>query len=80
MNSRMASSAAGFASLLVLLPTAAVIGAVILATWLLKINWLPLAAGLAGLAVSLAVYSWLTDRAVRHAEDHLEEIAGALGV
>ncbi|HKF23739.1 MAG TPA: hypothetical protein VKE93_19340 [Candidatus Angelobacter sp.] len=80
MNSRMASSAAGFASLLVLLPTAAAIGAVILATWLLKLNWLPLAAGLAGLAVSLAVYSWLTDWAVRHAEDHLEEIAGALGV
>jgi len=80
MSSRMTSSAAGFASLLVLLPTAAFLGAVILATWRWKLSWLPLPAGLVGLGLSLAVYSWLTERAVRHAEGHLEEIAGQLGV
>jgi hypothetical protein len=80
MSSRMTSSAAGLASLLVFLPTAVAVGAVILATWLWKLSWLPLPAGLAGLGLSLAVYSWLTNWAVRHAERHLEEIAGALGV
>jgi hypothetical protein len=80
MSSRMTSSAAGFASLLVLLPTAAAIGAVTLATWFWKLSWLPLPAGLAGLALSFVIYSRLTDWAVRHAEGHLEEIAGALGV
>lgn len=80
MSSRMTSSAAGFASLLVLLPTATLLGAVVLATWLWKLSWLPLVAGLAGLGLSLVVYSWLTGRAVRHAQEHLEEIAGQLGV
>jgi hypothetical protein len=80
MSSRMTSSAAGLASLLVLFPTAALVGAVILATWFWKLSWLPLPAGLVGLALALAVYSWLTNWAVRHAEEHLEEIAGALGV
>jgi len=80
MSSRMTSGAAGLASLLVLLPTAAAIGAVTLATWFWKLSWLPLPAALAGLAISLVVYLQLTDRAVRHAEGHLEEIAGALGV
>jgi hypothetical protein len=80
MSSRMTSGAAGFAAFLVLLPTMAVVGLVVLGAWLLKLSWLPLAAGLAGLGLSLAVYSWLTGWAVRHAEGHLEEIAGELGV
>jgi hypothetical protein len=80
MNSRMTSSAAGFAALLVLLPQVLIIGIVILVTVSLKLSWLPLLAGLAGLGLSLAVYSWLTGWAVRHAEEHLEEIAGQLGV
>jgi len=80
MSSRMTSGAAGFASLLVLLPTAAAIGGVILATWYWKLSWLPLPAALVGLGLSLVVYSWLTNWAVRHAQAHLEEIAGQLGV
>jgi hypothetical protein len=33
-----------------------------------------------GLALSLALYSVLVNRAVLYAGDHLEEIAGQLGV
>lgn len=80
MSSRLVSQAAGLASLLVTLPVAAIAGIVVFATWLWHLNWLPLAAGLAGLALSLKIYSWLLDWAVRHAYDHLEEIAGTLGV
>jgi hypothetical protein len=80
MNSRMASSAAGFASLLVLLPVVAVTGSVVFATWFWNLSWLPLAAGVAGLALSLKIYSSLSDRAATYAQDHLEEIAGTLGV
>ncbi len=80
VNTRMASSAAGFASMLVVLPLVAVIGIVVLATWFWKLTWLPLVAGLAALAVSLKIYSWLSNRAANYAQDHLEEIAGALGV
>ncbi len=80
MSSRMVSGAAGLASVLVLLPVSAIIGTVILATLYWKLSWLPLAAGLAGLALSLKVYSWLSNWAARYAQDHLEEIAGTLGV
>ena len=80
VNSRMSSGAAGFASLLVLLPLAATVGIVVLATWYWKLTWLPLVAGLVGLAISLKIYSWLSNWAARYAQDHLEEIAGTLGV
>jgi hypothetical protein len=80
MSSRLVSQAAGLASLLVTLPVAAIAGIVVFATWLWHLNWLPLTAGLAGLALSLKIYSWLLNWAVRHAYDHLEEIAGTLGV
>jgi hypothetical protein len=80
VNSRMASSAAGFASLLVTLPMAGVTGIVILATWYWNLPWLPLVAGLAGLAVSLRLYSYLLNKAAAYAQDHLEEIATELGV
>jgi hypothetical protein len=80
MNSRMASSATGFASLLVLLLLVAVTGIVVFATWFWKLTWLPLTAGLVGLALSLKVYSWLSNRAASYAQNHLEEIAGTLGV
>jgi hypothetical protein len=76
----MASSAAGFASLLVLLPMVAATGIVVFATWYWKLSWLPLAAGVAGLALSLKIYSWLSNWAATYAQDHLEEIAGTLGV
>jgi hypothetical protein len=80
LNSRMSSGAAGFASLLVLFPLAATVGIVIFATWFWKLTWLPLVAGLAGLALSLKIYSVLSSRAASYAQDHLEEIAGTLGV
>jgi hypothetical protein len=80
VNSRMSSGAAGFASLLVLLPIAATVGIVVFATWYWKLTWLPLVAGLVGLALSLKIYSVLSNRAASYAQDHLEEIAGTLGV
>jgi hypothetical protein len=79
MTTRMTSSASGFAALAILLPMAAVIGIVVFATSHWKLRWLPLVAGLAGLALSLKIYSWLSKWAVRHAGEHLEEIAGQLG-
>jgi hypothetical protein len=80
MSSRTASGAAGFMSLAFTLPMVAIIGLVVLATWAWQLAWLPLAAGLVGLALSLALYSVLVNRAVLYAGDHLEEIAGQLGV
>jgi hypothetical protein len=80
MSSRMTSNAAGFASLAVNLPLIAIIGGVVLATWLLHLTWLPLAAGVTGLALSIFLYSRLLNWAVRYANEHLEEIATQLGV
>jgi hypothetical protein len=80
MKSRMMSTAAGFASMLVMLPAVAITGLVILGALVFRLSWLPLTAGLVGLAASLKIYSWLSNWAVRHAEAHLEEIAGTLGV
>ena len=79
MNSRMASNAAGFASLLVLLPLFALWGMIGFAAWYLQLPWLPLALGLAILAGSLKLYSYLLDRAAAYTYDHIEEIAGNLG-
>lgn len=80
VNSRMASSAAGFASLLVTLPMAGITGIVIGVAWYWNLLWLPLVAALAGLAVSLKLYSYLLNKAAGYAHDHLEEIATELGV
>ncbi len=79
MNSRMASSAAGLASLLVALPVGAISGAVGVAAWHWKLPWLPLVAGLIGLALAFVLYSHLLNRAVSYSYDHLEEIASTLG-
>lgn len=79
MSSRTASGAAGPMSLAFTLPLVATVAFVIFATWFWKLAWLPLAAGTAGLALSLVLYSWLANLAVRYAGDHLEEIAGQLG-
>ncbi len=79
MSSRTASGAAGFMSLAFILPLMAAVAFVIFATLHWKLAWLPLTAGIAGLALSLALYSLLLSRAVRYAGDHLEEIAGQLG-
>jgi hypothetical protein len=79
MNSRMASNAAGFASLLVVLPLIALWGMIGLAAWYWQLPWLPLALGLAILAGGLKLYSYLLDRAAAYTYAHIEEIAGNLG-
>jgi len=39
-----------------------------------------MAAGLTGLVIVVMAYHWLTQWAVRHAEENLDQIAGELGV
>jgi hypothetical protein len=80
MSSRIVSQAAGLAALLITMALAAPAALVVFAAWYWKLSWLPLVAGLAGLAASLQVYSWLLNWATRHAHDHLEELASTLGV
>jgi len=79
MNSRMVSNAAGVASLLVVLPLTAIAGAVAFASWYWQLPWLPLLGGLACLAASLKIYSYLLHRSARYAWEHIEEITGNLG-
>ncbi len=78
MSSRMTSQAAGLASLIVNLPLVALIGLVVLATWMWHLTWLPLVAGLVGFAASLKLFSVLLNWAERYALEHLEDIAGKL--
>jgi hypothetical protein len=80
VRSRMTSSAAGLASLVIMLLTGAIIGLVVVGTWSLNLRWLPLAASALGLVFSILLYRWLSAWAVRHADEHLEEIASQLGV
>jgi hypothetical protein len=79
MSSRMASSAAGFASLLVILPLMAVFGLVGFAASYWQIPWLTLAFDVALLAAGLKLYSYFLDRAAAYTYAHIEEIAGNLG-
>jgi len=80
VTSRSTSSAAGFASLLVIMPVMIIGGMVVFLTAYAQITWLPMAAGLIGLTISAGAYYWLTQLAVGHAEATLEKIAGDLGV
>ncbi|HEY6270816.1 MAG TPA: hypothetical protein VIX19_02355, partial [Terriglobales bacterium] len=80
MTSRIVSQAAALAALLITMALAVPSGLVVLAAWYWHLDWLPLVAGLVGLAASLKVYSWLLTWATRHADNHLEELAGTLGV
>jgi hypothetical protein len=80
MTSRIVSQAAGLAALLITVALAAPAALVVLAARYFDLSWLPLVAGLVGLAASLKIYSWLLTWATRHAYDHLEELAGTLGV
>jgi uncharacterized membrane protein len=75
----MSSNAAGFASLLVILPIMAVFGLIGLAAWNWQLSWLPLVLGIALLAGGYKLYSVLLDRAVAYTYDHIEEISGNLG-
>jgi hypothetical protein len=79
MASRMASNAAGFVSLGVLLPIAILWGMVGFAAQYWQLPWLPLALGLAILAGGIKLYSYSLDRAAAYTYEHIEEIAGNLG-
>jgi hypothetical protein len=79
MSSKMSSNAAGFASLLVILPVMAVFGLIGLAAWNWQLSWLPLVLGIGLLAGGYKLYSVLLDRAVAYTYDHIEEISGNLG-
>lgn len=80
MTSRLVSQAAGLAAMLILIGLAAPAAIVGLVAWYWNIDWLPLVAGLIALVASVQVYSWLLTWATRHAEEHLEELVGTLGV
>jgi len=80
MASRMASTAAGFASLLVVLPLIALWGMIGFAAWYWRLPWLSLVMGCAILAAALKLYSYFLDRAAAYTYAHIEEIAGNLGV
>jgi hypothetical protein len=75
----MASNAAGFVSLGVLLPIAILWGMVGFAAQYWQLPWLPLALGLAILAGGIKLYSYSLDRAAAYTYEHIEEIAGNLG-
>jgi hypothetical protein len=79
MASRMASAAAGFTSLLVILPLGAIWGAAGFAGWYWQLPWLPLALGIGILAGGLKLYSYFLDRAAAYTYAHIEEISGNLG-
>jgi hypothetical protein len=79
MGSRMASNAAGLASLLVVMPVTMLAGIVAFISWHWHLSWFPLAAALAVLAASFKLYSWLLDIAARYALEHIEQLSGNLG-
>jgi len=79
MNSRMASQAAGFASLLVLLSIGALAGLTMLLAWYWQLSWLPLLVAIVSLAASLPLYSFLLNRTVTYTYEHLDEITSNLG-
>ena len=79
MNSKMSSNAAGFASLLVILPIMAIFGLIGLTAWNWQLPWLPLVLGIALLAGGIKLYSLLLDRSVAYTYDHIEQISGNLG-
>lgn len=79
MSSRMASNAAGVASLLVVLPLVAIWGLVAFAARYWQLPWLPLVLGIAIFFGGLKLYSFLLDRSVAYIYGHIEEITGNLG-
>ena len=79
MGSKMASNAAGLATLLIMLGLSAIAGVIALAAWYLQLPWLPLVASLMVLAAGLKLYSYLLDRSAQYTWEHIEEITGNLG-
>jgi hypothetical protein len=79
MNSKMASNAAGIASLLIMVAISTIAGMIAFVAWSWQLPWLPLLSSLAILAASLKFHSYLLDRAAAYTYDHVEQIAGNLG-
>jgi ABC-2 type transport system permease protein len=79
MSSKMASNAAGLATMLVMLVLTAIGGMIAFATWALQLSWLPLLASAAILVASVKIYSYVLERAARYIWEHVEEITGNLG-
>jgi hypothetical protein len=78
MSSRTVSPAAGFASMLVILPVGMIAGSVMMASYFMKLPWLPLVAGLVLLAIIIRLYFYTLDRAARYIQEHCEEIEQTL--
>jgi hypothetical protein len=78
MTSRMASNAAGYASLLVTLPTAIVVAGIIFAASFWKLDWLPLAAAVASLVAAIRAYFYFLRKTATYLYEHLEEVEAAL--
>jgi len=79
MNSKMASNAAGFASLLVMLPLTAIEGFIWFVAWYWQLQWLPLLLAALILIASVKLHDYSLSRAASYAFNHLEEITGNLG-
>lgn len=78
MTSRMASNAAGWASLMVLLPVAVFVGGTIYAATYWELPWLPLAVAAGSLVVASRAYFYYLGKAAGYLNDHLEEVEDAL--
>lgn len=79
MNSRMVSTAAGFASMLVTLPLIVLGGMVIFVSSYWQLWWLPPLCVLLILGASFKLYSYLLNRSAHYTWEHIEEITGNLG-
>ncbi len=79
MASKMASNAAGVATLLIMLALSTVGGMIAYLTWELQLPWLPLVASAAILVASVKLYFLLLDRAAAYTWQHIEEITSNLG-
>jgi hypothetical protein len=78
MSSRTVSPAAGFASMLVIIPVGMIAGSVMMASYFMKLPWLPLVAGVVLLAIVIRLYFYTLDRAARYIQEHFEEIEQTL--
>jgi ABC-2 type transport system permease protein len=78
MSSRTASNAAGFVALVITLPAALLVAAVIFLASYLGLPWLPLVAALVLLMIALRFYFYFLGRVAAYLHEHLEEVEGAL--
>ena len=78
MTSRTVSSAAGYASLLVILPVGALVAIVTLASYFLEWPWLPPLIGVILLAVVIKLYFLVLNRTASYIYGHIEEIEQTL--